>query len=124
MAAGKLVDERPNDGFETATLRLGKVMQGTIGRVADVDVYRFSEKAGQSMRAVVSAARKGSPLDGVLTLFDERRHQLATNDDADGKDPRLAFRVPADGVCYLVVSDANNNELAMHAYQLSVERDE
>jgi hypothetical protein len=126
LPAASLADEKePNDGFDTAQpLEPGKRMQGTISRAADVDVYRFSDKSGRSLRATVTAAQKGSPLDGVLTLFDERRHQLGTNDDADGKDPRLAFRVPADGTYYLVVSDANNNGSPMHAYQLTIEPDE
>src|SRR5262249_39917026 len=86
-----VAEKEPNDGFEQAQpVAVGKVGQGAISKPQDVDVYRFEGKAGQKVVLEVHAARFGSPLDSVLTLYDAGGAIIETNDDvADSTDSRL-----------------------------------
>ena len=87
----------------------------------DVDVFRFSGKAGQVIIAEVKAARLGSALDSTLMLHDEKGQILATSDDqSDTTDSLLRFPLPSDGNYFLTLIDANDKGGAAHPYQLSV----
>jgi hypothetical protein len=89
----------------------------------DVDVFRFSAKAGQKIVAEVTAARLGSALDSSLSLYDESGHILASNDDEGSTDAILRTTLPKDGRYLLVLIDANDKGGAAHPYQLLI-RDE
>jgi hypothetical protein len=117
-------EKEPNDGFRTAgPVVLPLELHGAIDRPQDVDVFRFEGKAGQRLVAEVHAARLGSPLDPVLTLYDAAGQTLASCDDAAGSaDARLEVVLPRDGVYYLAVTDANDQGGSMYLYRLSVRR--
>jgi hypothetical protein len=67
------------------------------------DRYRLTVSPGAQLRFDVLARRAGSPLDGVLSILNEQRGQLATNDDRPGtSDPGLDVKVP-DGVTAVIV---------------------
>jgi hypothetical protein len=85
-----------------------------------VDVYRIEGAVGQRITAQVLAARYGSALDGMLTLYDADGRQLAASDDADGSDPRLEVRLPRDGVYFLSLLDAHDQGGPLHPYRLRV----
>ena len=127
--AGALAAEKePNDGFRQGQeLAPGKTVSGTVQGGDDVDVYRFEARSGQKFAAEVVAARRGSALDSLLTLYDAAGHTLASNDDTtpagDGTrsaDSVLSFQCPTDGVYYLAVTDANARGGASHPYLLTV----
>lgn len=123
VASESLLSEKePNNGFRDAQpCELGKTIQGTIGEAKEVDVFRLSCKAGQTLVAELQAARYGSTLDSVLTLYDERGHQLAASDDTDpGRDSTLRFLIPKDGAYLLSIMDAHDKGGATYAYLLSV----
>ena len=115
-------EQEPNGGFrEAQKLQIPKRVQGAIQEPKDVDVFRFSGKAGQKIAAEVFAARFGSPLDSVLTLYDQRGQIIATNDDSDfGSDFLLRAELPADGEYFLSLIDAHDRGSAAHVYQLAV----
>jgi hypothetical protein len=115
-------EKEPNGGFRDAQeIEFGKTIRGKVGDAADVDVFKFRAKAGEQIVAEVDAARHGSPLDSLLTLYDEKGHELASNDDSEvGTDSILKFKVPADGVYFLSLSDANGSGSAVHSYHLTV----
>ena len=76
------IDERePNDDPDRATdLEVPAVVKGVIaggkpGR-PDVDVYRFSAKAGESWVVEVDAARSGSKLDAFVEILDARGNRV------------------------------------------------
>lgn len=122
-AADLLVDEKePNGGFhEAQEIALGKTIRGSIGEAMDVDVFKFGGKAGQMIVAEVRAARLGSALDSTLTLYDTGGHVVAVNDDGPaGADSLLKVKLPADGVYYLTLTDANDRGGAAHPYLLSI----
>lgn len=117
-------EKEPNGGFKTAqALPPGKTLVlGAIESPNDVDVYRVGGKAGERVTVELLAQRRGSPLDGSLTLYDGAGHVLATADDAsaDARDPTLTYRFAADGVYYLAVIDANDRGSSAHAYVLNI----
>lgn len=123
VAASAGSDEKePNNGFRDAQpIACGQTIRGGIKEDKDVDTFQFTGRAGQRISASILAARAGSLLDGVLTLFDERGSILAINDDFDGRDPRLTFALPANGKYFLTVTDANDRGGEWHRYELSLE---
>ena len=116
-------DKEGNDGFrEAQPVKLPAVVDGKIERQRDVDVFRIEGKAGQKLVAEVFAARHGSALDGVLTLYTAEGNQAATSDDHGGSfDPRIETVLPRDGVYYVALIDAHDTGGALHLYRLRLE---
>ncbi len=120
----------PDDRPENAQpLTLPAIVNGRIERSGDVDVFRFEGKSGGEIVAEVFARRLGSPLDSVLKLTDASGKQLALNDDFDDKaagllthqaDSRISFKLPADGIYFLTLADAQNQGGPEYAYRLHV----
>jgi hypothetical protein len=121
VARGVISEKEPNNGYRQAQpLTLPATVDGAISAPQDVDVFRFEGKVGQKIVAEVFAQRHGSPLDGVLTLVDERGSILASNDDAVGADPKLEYTLKSDGTYYLSLIDAQDQGGPVHVYRLSV----
>lgn len=123
VARNRNVEKEPNDGLSTAQeITLPALVDGSIGREKDIDVFRFTGKKGQKVRIAVLAASLGSPADISFTLFDPDRQILAIVDDVDGKpDPSRTVTLPADGVYSLSVIEANDLGGSAFGYRLTVE---
>lgn len=123
FSSARIVDEiEPNDGFrEAQTIEPGRIVRGNIQTAKDVDVYRWTGRAGARYRIELFAARGGSLLDGLSTVHDTRGRVLAMNDDALGRDPRIDFDCPVDGFYELSVSDAHDRGGEWYGYELTVE---
>ena len=98
-------------------------------RPGDWDVFRLEGHAGQQVVAKVYARRLDSPLDSVLRLIDARaRSWLSTTiieDKGDGlnthhADSLLNVTLPADGVYYLQLGDAQQQGGPEYAYRLRI----
>jgi hypothetical protein len=115
-----LKEKEPNDGFRQAQpMQIPQVVDGLIERPRDVDVFRIEGKAGQKLVLEVFAARHGSALDSLLTLYDADGQQVATNDDANGSlDSRLEVTLPKSGTFYLSLIDAHDTGGPAHVYWL------
>ena len=116
-------EKEPNDGFRSAqAIVLPVVIEGAINRPKDVDMVRFEGKKGDKLHAEVLASRYGSPLDAILTLYDAKGEQLASNDDfaKDHRDAKIETTLPADGIYYLSLIDAHDTGSALHVYRLVV----
>ncbi len=87
--------ELPSDAAVEMKLPIG--ITGRLANAKEEDRYRLIVEPGSKLRLDVQSARLGSPLDGVITVYDaEGKSQLATNDDRPGMaDPGLEFSVPA-----------------------------
>ncbi len=84
-------------------------MHARIDKSFDVDVYSFSAKSGQTVKAEVRANRGGLSVDPILTLFDANRNCVIVDDDSGEKrDPKLQLEIRVDGIYYLVVNDAHD----------------
>ncbi len=123
VAKDRLVEERePNDGFRQAQkIQRDQTIAGAIQNARDVDVFAYQGRVGEKLRCEVFAARFGSPLDSLLTIYDADTHVIGVNDDAaDTTDSQLRVTLPADGVYYLTLMDAHDHGSADHVYQLTV----
>ena len=105
-----VAEKEPNNSFEKAQpLQVGQTVEGVVSAGFDVDVYRFDGKEGQQVVLEVFAARYGSPLDSLLTLYDAEGRIVAVNDDVDGTaDSRIETTLPKSGAYYVSVVDAND----------------
>ncbi|MBC7817899.1 MAG: PPC domain-containing protein, partial [Planctomycetaceae bacterium] len=105
--AEQLEAEPNDDAAQAKTGVLPGVFNGRIDRAGDVDLWKFNGKKGEAWLFDLRASRLGSPLDGVLTLLDEKGQKLATADDlSNGQtDAVLTATLPADGVFTLKVEE-------------------
>lgn len=77
-------------------------INGVLEKSEDVDIFGFTLTAGQTLVASVEANQHlGSPMDAVLQLLDENGTVVDQNNDRHGLDPRISFKVPADGIYHL-----------------------
>jgi hypothetical protein len=123
LTAPAIAEKEPNDGFRAAqAVQLPIVIEGTIGRPKDVDVFRLEGKKGQRIQAEVLASRHGSPLDAILTLYDARGEPIGSNDDfaKEHRDARIETVLPADGTYFLSLIDAHDSGSDLHMYRLVV----
>jgi hypothetical protein len=120
----RVVETEPNEGFKAAgPLTAPCVVEGTVGRERDVDVVRFAGKAGETVRLEVRAARLGSPLDALLTVYDaDGRTVDAADDTAGSADPVLAVTLPRDGTYFVALIDAHDLGGPAFAYRLHVSK--
>jgi hypothetical protein len=119
-----VLEKEPNGGFAQAQpLEEGMVIAGSVSQPRDVDVFKVKGAKGETWVFEVVAARLGSTLDPILTLYSESGRQLATRDDDPGsRDATLKVTLPADGLYYLSLIDAHDGGDAMHVYHLHARR--
>ena len=126
----KLITEaEPNGGLRQAQSINADhcTIRGAIGEDKDVDVYKVSGNAGQTLHAETIAAAKGSALDAAITVYDARGNVLAADDDNSAspahQDPLVELKLPADGDVFVVVTDVNDKGGAQtHPYLLSLSK--
>jgi hypothetical protein len=120
--ADAIAEKEPNNGFKQAQLvTLPAAIDGAIGQAQDVDVFRFEGKAGQQVRIDIAAARFGSALEAILTLYNAQGQIVAVSDEVEkGKDPSLEATLPKEGSYYLSVLDANDQGGPAHVYRVSI----
>jgi sugar lactone lactonase YvrE len=106
-----ITESEPNDSIRTAdSAALGDRAIGVVNPARDVDTWFVDLTEGQLFSADVDAELLGSPLDAQLVLFaPDGRTVLAFNDDFDGVDSRLSFRVPARGRYFVQLSSFGQN---------------
>lgn len=123
LVEGALPKKEPNNGFAQAQpVQAGQVIEGVIASPQDVDVYRLEGRAGQRVTFEVLAARLGSAVDSILTLYDAAGRIVASNDDHNGSaDSRLELTLPHSGPYYLSLMDAHDLGGPAHIYRLRIE---
>jgi hypothetical protein len=117
-------EKEPNDGFDAAqAIPVPAAVEATIKAERDADVFRFDGKKGEKLTIEVQAARFGSPVDALVTLYDADRRVVAAADDTNGSpDPVLAVALPRDGPFYLTVIDAHDLGGPQFGYRLVVKK--
>ncbi|MGL4421433.1 MAG: PPC domain-containing protein [Gemmataceae bacterium] len=123
-ATPRVPEKEPNNSIrQPQTVKLPCVVEGTIERDRDVDVFQFEGKQGEAVTVDLEAARFGSPLDGLLTLYDSDRRILAICDDCNGTtDPQLRLTLPRDGIYFVMLIDANDFGAAPYVYRLTLSK--
>ena len=124
------LEKEPNNTPQNAqAAALPIIVNGRIDKPDDVDVFRFEGRAGDEIVADVCARRLNSPLDSVLRLTDAAGKELAFNDDHEDKgsgltthhaDSYIRTKLPANGVYYVCVSDAQHKGGPDYAYRLRI----
>jgi len=100
------VEVEPNDTYPTATPGVVPgAFNGVIGKVGDVDIFRFAAKKGQVFDVHCYARRIGSALDPVIYFATAAGGIIVGNDDSNGPDSYLRVTVPADGEYAIAVQD-------------------
>jgi hypothetical protein len=119
-----VAEKEPNDGFDTAQpIPVPCAVEGTIKNDRDPDVFRFEGKKGDKMRFEVQAARFGSPVDALISLYDANRRLIEQADDTAGSpDPVLVVTLPRDGTYFLSVIDAHDLGGPNFGYRLVVKK--
>lgn len=116
-----VVDEvEPNSDFATPqSISLGHVVNGTIAN-EDVDYFVLEAKQGQRISAEIVAMRLSTAMfDPYVAILDEKRFELATNDDTALalQDGFASVIAPADGKYYIEVREsayAAGNNYRLH----------
>ncbi len=108
-----VTEVEPNDAPKLATkLPLPGGVNGRIQVKRDLDHYSLRGEKGRAVRLEVFARRFGtvlrSRIDASLDVMNAAGAILATNDDANGKDPLITFTPPDDGEYVVRVRDLNN----------------
>jgi hypothetical protein len=116
------VEHESNDGFQQAQqIQVPQVIDGQIHADRNVDVFMFELDAQQTLAVEVQAARRGSGLDSLLTLFDQDGNIVGVSDDhAETTDSRLSVTLPS-GSYYLSLQDAHDRGGPAQPYRLSVQ---
>jgi len=122
------LEAEPNDTADAAPLlTLPALVDGRIGRPDDIEIYRFTGRAGEPFVAEVLARRLDSPLDSRLELLDPQGAVIASNDDCEDKaagllthhaDSRLEIKLPADGIYAVRLRDVQHRGGDDYAYRL------
>jgi hypothetical protein len=104
------MDRGMNQSIETAQeITLPTTITGNLNRSGEADHFRFKAQTGQQIVFDSVAAVIGSRLNPVITIFDIAGHQLAINDDFDGRaDALLAYTFKETGEYVVRLSDAEN----------------
>lgn len=120
LSKSATAEKEPNDSFDKAQpLTLPATVDGTIGREKDTDLFAVTGKKGQKL--TISAASFGSPADLLLTVYDANKQVVLVVDDVGGKpDPSAEFTLPADGVYFIALLDANDLGGSNFGYHLTV----
>ena len=110
----------PNSDFAAPqAISLGHVVNGSIGN-EDVDYYVLDAKQGQRISVEIVAMRLSTALfDPYVAILDEKRFELATNDDTALalQDGFASIIAPADGKYYIEVREsayAAGNNYRLH----------
>ncbi|MCX6910732.1 MAG: hypothetical protein NTY01_22190 [Verrucomicrobia bacterium] len=124
------LEKESNNTPETAQrITLPAIINGRVESPEDADVFCFEGRTGEHVVAEVMARRLNSPLDSALKLTDATGSQIAFNDDHADKgagltthqaDSYLQATLPANGVYYLHLNDAQHKGGPEHAYRLRV----
>jgi Bacterial pre-peptidase C-terminal domain len=123
-----VVEKAKNDTRETATpITVPCTVAGQIEAIEDVDHFRFSAKAGQTITFEVLCARIQDKIhdlqkhaDPILTLYDPSGRELAANDDFYFADPMLAYTFEKAGDYVIQVRDSKYDGDARWVYALLV----
>ncbi len=101
-------EKEPNDGFRKAQpVAIPAIVSGEIRGGEDVDVFAVELKAGQTLVAEAIAARAGSGLDPLVTIFSPEGRELASDDDLFGRDAASWVVAPSSGRYLVQIQDAN-----------------
>lgn len=123
------LEKEPNNELNAAEMvPLPSVVNGRINPQADVDVFRFSARAGQRLVAAIAAHsldihgqyKSYGIADFALEILDMSGQTLATAEDTIGFDPVIEFTPPKDGEYLARVTLLNFGGFPEGVYRLTL----
>ena len=103
-----LLEIEPNNGYRKAqSVAAPCTVEGEIRNGNEVDVFAVEMKAGTTLVADCVAARAGSGLDALVTIFSPEGREIASDDDSFGQDAATWAFIEHDGRYYVQIQDAN-----------------
>lgn len=99
-------ETEPNDDV-SAGQKLDKLplcVNGALEKSGDIDGFSFEVEAGKTIVAAVEAYALGSPVDPLLTLFDEAGTRVSVASDGRSLDPVLTWKAEKKGRYTLQIS--------------------
>jgi hypothetical protein len=114
------LETEPNQGFDTATVvsTFPSAFNGILQEPGDVDIFRFTAKAGQVFEVECFGRRIRSPIDPVMNLYKATGEGITGNDDSRGPDSYFRWQVPADGDYAIRVADHLNRGGPQFVYRI------
>jgi hypothetical protein len=116
-------EDAPEKAEMGQVLTLPVALSGRLGAPNDIDAYRFEAKKGQIYDFEVISRRAGAATDPVLRVLNARDAVQVEADDTRGlgKDARLEWTAPEDGLYALQVSDLHSRGGDDFGYVLQAE---
>lgn len=93
---------------------------GRIFPREDVDLWRFSVQAGQTVTCAVDALRLGSPLEARLELLDPQGRSIAESLSLPGAEAVLRFTAATAGQYAIKIHDIQFGGLQNYVYRLTL----
>jgi hypothetical protein len=98
-------EQEPNNELAQSQVVQVNCVIGGASDGENVDLYRFTAKAGQRIVLDVDAQKLDSMLDSQLLVLNAAGKQLASSGDYHGRDSLVDFVAPADGEFIAVLHD-------------------
>lgn len=119
-------ETEPNNKREEATALppLPCAGNGILDKPDESDWFRFEAKKDDALVLKTVARSLRSPVDTVLTLFDNEGKRINSNDDQGGPDSLLNWTSPADGTYFLRVQDQLKRSGPDFVYRVEITRKE
>lgn len=119
-------EQEPNETVAQANrLAVPGGVNGRISKRRDLDHFSFHGTKGKAIAFEMFARRFGteltSQLDGIIDILNSSGAVIASNDDANGKDPALVFTPTVDGEYVIRVRDLNSKGGEGFVYFLSAD---
>jgi hypothetical protein len=102
------VGDAPQEALRGQLVSVPCTVSGRLSEPNDEDAFQFSAQKGHSYTIEVLARRVGSAADPVVRILDVKGKLLAEADDTFGKDPRLDWTAPSDGLYALEITDLHS----------------
>lgn len=106
-------------------IEIGQVVSGAMNAKEQVDLYRFTARAGQEVTFVMTSHRfyfkrhnQIENVDPILVLSDSTGREIASNDDYYFGDPMLHHKFEQAGDYYVTVRDVDYNGAPYFNYAL------
>ena len=115
-----MTEVEPNNGLDTAQIIWTDGVTGKLAKASDVDYFYLITSGWDAMDLTVTVTRPaGSPLQAVVTLYDEAGSELAEA-VCGSVEPCVRARVPSGAnAMYIRLDDSRNKGGAKYTYTLT-----
>ena len=115
--------DQNNDRQSATEVIVPAAINGRIETASDVDVFELLPASEGALQLKALTREFGSPLDAVLTLFDQEGTRLARSDDGGGSDALINYGAfKKDQRYYLEIRDLLGRGGSAYGYRITADR--